>query len=622
MFLFITCTDFCYAQLGNRHWIPPLGTSSQFIDYYQYIAISTPHTEPFIVTVKTSNNEIIAEQTVSHSSPAEVFIPRVGALAHRSLVYLLTLDDSIIEDRGILIEGEKTFQVNYRVHSSIHAGGFVSKGSSGLGRSFRSGHFQTSQGASNTARFHFISMMASEDNTVVTISDIPEGIKLQNYEEVVNAPITVELPTAGNSYVLGLRAKYNQENSLMGVKLDSDKPIAVISGSWTSSPGAGNHNDIGIDQLYPLERIGTEYILMKGNGPDILETPIIIANEDDTAVFIGGESSPSLVLNAGEYHVLSSDHYSSEGNLYLSMNKPTYIYQSIGGRNDGDQTNEATGSLNQIPPLSCGISGEEYTISLIDMLGPQSYSASLSILSRKGASLTINDGLISTGAPRAVPGNPDYETYQIQDLTGDIQVRSEEAIQFFAIGSQDYSSWSTYYGGVSEEQELAFEFITLTECPTTLLFQTNIEGQIEWYFEDKIVQQGNSPIYTTTTEGVYSVVFTYEIDCGQVQVDTFEVTVDACNITEVEKADKMNLKLYPNPTNDRLYIDWQRGKGPMPIALFLITDITGQQVQHWDSVGLSNGQHILEVDKLPSGTYFLHLKTEGGKEIITKFIRL
>ena len=73
-----------------------------------------------------------------------------------------------------------------------------------------------------------------------------------------------------------------------------------------------------MDQLVGIEKIGTEYIFVKGVGNNNFENVIIVAHEDNTEVFVNGNTSSTVnsdtsnsFLNAGEYLIL-------EGKLYCS----------------------------------------------------------------------------------------------------------------------------------------------------------------------------------------------------------------------------------------------------------------------------------------------------------------
>ena len=55
--------------------------------------------------------------------------------------------------------------------------------------------------------------------------------------------------------------------------------------------------DITLDQIVSSTQIGTDYIFIEGNGTAAMENPLIVAHEDNTAIFVGqsGVGKSSLV---------------------------------------------------------------------------------------------------------------------------------------------------------------------------------------------------------------------------------------------------------------------------------------------------------------------------------------
>ena len=58
------------------------------------------------------------------------------------------------------------------------------------------------------------------------------------------------------------------------------------------------------DQIVPVERVGSEYIFLKGDGYDDIENVVIVVHEDNTAIYINGNSTAAATKNAGEYHLI------------------------------------------------------------------------------------------------------------------------------------------------------------------------------------------------------------------------------------------------------------------------------------------------------------------------------
>ena len=94
--------------------------------------------------------------------------------------------------------------------------------------------------------------------------------------------LTTSLSNRGQSYVVAIRIDKNTNISdgLIGTLISSDKPIVVNTGSSNGSFAEGGSRDYGIDQIVGADKVGNEYIFVKGNGADSFENVLIVANED------------------------------------------------------------------------------------------------------------------------------------------------------------------------------------------------------------------------------------------------------------------------------------------------------------------------------------------------------
>lgn len=78
-----------------------------------------------------------------------------------------------------------------------------------------------------------------------------------------------------------------------------------------------------------------------------------------------------------------------------------------------------------------------------------------------------------------------------------------------------------------------------------------------------------------------------------------------------------NLKLYPNPTSGTLFVQYD---GPTDASTQIwVSDAAGRVVVQADASTLQNG---LSVSTLAPGMYLLHLKVEGEKEKVEKFVKM
>ncbi len=139
-------------------------------------------------------------------------------------------------------------------------------------------------------------IVATEDQTRVSIrpaantrAGVPSG---RNFQILLNRSETYQVQGSQVS------------DDLTGSYILSDKPVAVFSGNrWTQVPnGCGNRDNL-LEQMYPVETWGREFIAVPSA---LVEEDIyrVIASENNTTVTIDGQNSGSmqiLNLSAGQW---------------------------------------------------------------------------------------------------------------------------------------------------------------------------------------------------------------------------------------------------------------------------------------------------------------------------------
>ena len=340
---------------------------------------------------------------------------------------------TIMNNKGYVVEADDLIYVTVRVigGGSNQAGGLVSKGLAALGTKYRVGAFiNTGYPTGNyTATHHtFAAILATENNTTITFGDIKPGVVLVNNATAGNTPASIVL-NRGQSYVYAAQGPTNaNRDGLIGSSITSDKPIAVNCGSIGGSNGDNPNNlDYGFDQIVSAERTGKEYIFVRGNGITATERPLIVANVNNTQVFLNGSPTPNITLNAGQYFAYSGTDYSSNGNLYIRTSENVFAYQGIGG-----STSQANQNMCFLPPLSCETPKEINNIPFINKVGSNSdFTGSVCLVTETGATLNFivngaNYSLANLPAtvtgPFTVTGNAAYVTYKISGLTGNVSV--------------------------------------------------------------------------------------------------------------------------------------------------------------------------------------------------------
>lgn len=430
----------CNAQLSNKHWIPPLHSRDAFAISDHHIYISTAETTPFQVHVKTGNGVPIAGSpfTVSRTNPVNIEIGN----GQPTSMFLDINDINIVKnDKGLILEGSKDFYVSFRMKASNHAETLISKGRPGIGTSFRLG--STPQGGELSLRNFVSSVMATEDNTTITLSDYDSEVVFVSGAGAITDDTQTFTLNEGESIVFsGYTDNLNNWDGFIGALLTATKPVAVNTGNAHAGV-SDNGSDLTLDQIVSSSQIGTEYIFIEGKGLPEMESPLIIANEDNTEIFLNGSTLPATILNAGDYYLVPNSFYqgNTHQNIYLKSSKPVFAYQLLGG-----DSNSATSGLNFIPPLSCFFQESVY-IPSINMIGTKSFSADLMILAYSNASITINGNSINTLNAQPVLGNTDWVTYRISGYTGNVSVVSSGPLAVGVFGFSGFAGYAGYYSG-------------------------------------------------------------------------------------------------------------------------------------------------------------------------------
>ena len=86
----------------------------------------------------------------------------------------------------------------------------------------------------------------------------------------------------------------------------------------------------------------------------------------------------------------------------------------------------------------------------------------------------------------------------------------------------------------------------------------------------------------------------------------------------MDTADDATLTVYPNPTDDVLFVELRGGAGIAAVALL---DLQGRVVETHGRASLQDGTATINMKSLPAGVYVLRVTDADGKEFHQKIVR-
>lgn len=502
----LLCLLFTYvsgwAQFSKTHYIPPLSSTNgqSGLAEEQYIYVSTPNVNPVNFKIISLGGATI-NATVSRDLP---YIHTVGTGPFTQLFVNSAAVNRILSTKGYIIEAEDMVYVSVRVMAGFQnqAGALVSKGMAALGKEFRIGSMlntNTTAQAYGNLLYTFVSIMATENNTTVTFSDIKPGAVLLNNPGAGNNPAPIVL-NSGQSFVMAVSGQYGEANrdALIGALVKSDKNIVVNCGSFTGTSAAANL-DLGFDQIVDVARTGTKYVFIKSTGQDIVERVTLVAHSPFTTIYINGDMLSPIVLQPGEYISLDGTNYDANGNMYIESSENIFAYQSVG---DDSRTDFANQELFFVPPLSCQTPHSIDNIPQVDKIGPTVFPGRITLITKTGSVLTFRingvsytynslnaiPGLVKTG-PLNVTGNADYVTYTIKGLSGNVAVFSDTELYLASYGTNNAATFGGFYSGFTFKPEITFSPLssTASNCLPNVRLSVNTLSPFDtfqWYFND------------------------------------------------------------------------------------------------------------------------------------------
>jgi len=521
LLFFILAIGFSFsikAQLSDLHYLPPMkqGQNNAGIRE-QAVYLSTPEPVTFTVNAyRGTNNTPIATFNISNVSPA------VYSMSNGDNNIILVNNSNtgiVLNNSGLRFEAPSgnRFYVNYRGSSNAQSASLTSKGRVAMGTRFKWGGVPN-RGA-HPSKSNTLGIMATEDNTTIDLFGYDPGCEFRvgNNRAGITANSHQITLNANESFVyetyIGNAPTQAHEDGWIGASIVSDKNIVISNGAMNFGRQVGASNrDAGIDQPVPENRLGKEYVFVRGNGNPNgwTEFPLLIAISDNTQIFVNGSATPIATIDNGEFFEIPSNLYSSNtvgANMLVQTSKDVYAYQCMAGA-----STPYTQGLNFVAPVNCLLPDVMDNIPDIRNMAGTTVSGGLTIIAAVNTpdaniSVTDGNGAVTLPASNAVAGSTDWKTFYIPNLNGNVSVQSTGPMAVGFFGYNGARGVAGYFSGFDTVPEVTLEIRGGSGCfvGSEIFEATGNFDAYQWFEDGVLIPGANSPSYAPSGAGEFFV---------------------------------------------------------------------------------------------------------------------
>jgi hypothetical protein len=616
-----------WAQIGTDFWVAPPDVTD---------LNNPPGGEPIYLYVQSQS---AIDATVTIQQPANggftpiIFTVFAGKTVRTNLTAfknsLETRPTNTINNTGLRISSTQPVSAQYVIANTNNTDMLMLKGDNAPGLLFYIPLHKHAPFINNTfsaphQAFASFDIVATQNGTTVTIYS-PVAVDghpaNQQFSISLNAGQTY---SCGFTGVGGCSGSYeNPSTHPAGCVVISDKPVAVSIKDDSDHNPSGACTDLLADQLVPVNKLGTEYIAVKGslnNTGD--ESLIIMATENNTAIYKDGVATPLTILFAGEYYRLDLDYLNAgpDNSTYINASKPIYAMHISGF---GCEMGEAL-----LPPVN-------YRANTINFSRGDAQTFYLEIICKNTEinNFTITgpgSAAINPASFLTVPGTAGiWMAARIQFNTTEVPVDSTFTLQnssgsFLAAILNGGSTTGAKFGYLTP-------FAVNTTLPLRLL---NLSGRNEsdgnhlawmagedgasYQYELQVLSDNMSwtTLHSLASGNVagdrsYSYVHsnpkTGESSYRVVSKELSDNRILYSNVVQISAQRQVSLFLYPIPASDKLMIRLSVADGPVTATLY---NVAGQMLRQQVS---PNSFFMMDMKTLPPAIYVLKVRNRNGE---------
>ena len=319
IFLLSIISNKCFPQTDTDFWfVAPENSKNGFsnFDIPIYLRI-TAFDQAALVRISQPANPSFVAKNVNIQAEGFVTID-----LSNDLEIVENKPPNTILNYGLHIESNALISVYYEIASTYclcNPEIFSLKGRNALGTRFHvpTQNYFSNSGNYSPSPYNAIDIVATENNTTVRINPAKNIVG-----HSAGVPFTVTL-MKGQTYS-AVATSFAAAEHLFGSEIVSDKAIAVTMSDDLLE--FYNCADMIGDQIIPDQIIGNEYIAVKGNLLANGNQAFILAVEDNTQIFIDGNTTPVATINSGQVY----SQILTNTSTYIVSGKPVHVLQTSG----------------------------------------------------------------------------------------------------------------------------------------------------------------------------------------------------------------------------------------------------------------------------------------------------